>query len=84
MIVKRFDYLVCTCQSAKVTWVNGQWRGTVPLSTDPNESGRLLDSCPATWDFLNEMGGEGWELVAAYTTTVEQYTHQTMILKRTL
>jgi hypothetical protein len=60
----RYEYLVCLVQQGRVTWVNGKWAGTVPLSESGTDSGAALESCLNTWDFLNERGSDEWELVA--------------------
>ena len=58
----RFEYLVCMAQEGRVTWVNGQWIGTKqPADYSEKEA---LASCPRLWEFLEQKGTEGWELVA--------------------
>ena len=71
----RYEYLVCVEQETRVTWVNGVWAGTkkgeIPA---PQE----FQTCPHTWEFLNEKGEEGWELVsvAPVTRTVDDIVHE--------
>ena len=64
MIVQNYEYQVCSVQYGRVTFVNGVWRGSMPMGEDTNES---LASCPNVWDFLQEAGREGWELVSVIT-----------------
>ena len=59
-----YDYQVCSVQYGRVTFVNGEWRGGAPMGEDSNAA---LESCPNVWDYLREMGREGWELVAVIT-----------------
>jgi hypothetical protein len=44
----QFEYLVCQTQFSRVTFVNGEWQGTVPL--DSGDSQAALDSGPQIWD----------------------------------
>lgn len=60
-MAKTCEYLVCLVQKSRVTFVNGEWQGERPLDLDrPDDS---LDSCPRTWEFLQQVGARGWELV---------------------
>ncbi len=43
-----------------MTFINGAWTGSLP----PNHP-RGWKACPWTWDFLNLMGREGWQLLQA-------------------
>ena len=71
----RFEYLVCSAQMMHLTFINGQWQGEVP----PNTTG-ALESCPQLYDFLQEVGDSGWELVAVTSTKDDKLT--TLYLKR--
>lgn len=77
------EYRVCTLQLNRVTFVNGEWQGAVdPTIEDPNAA---LNSCPTAWDYLNQAGRDGWELVAAFDQPAQEGAHmQTLILKREL
>jgi hypothetical protein len=59
----QYEYLVCLVQSGRVTFVNGEWQGTVQFGTTDTQA--ALDSCPQVWDYLNSAGSEGWELIGA-------------------
>ncbi|HZT58081.1 MAG TPA: hypothetical protein VFA21_05575 [Pyrinomonadaceae bacterium] len=61
--MQNYEYQVCSVQYGRVTFANGSWRGSVPFTGD-NEA---LSSCPNVWDFLQEAGREGWELVSVIT-----------------
>jgi hypothetical protein len=63
-MVQNYEYQVCAVQYGRVTFVNGTWRGRVPMSEDTSAS---LESCPNVWEYLQEAGGDGWELVAVIT-----------------
>ena len=71
----RFEYMICAAQLMHLTFVNDEWQGMLP----PNAAG-ALDTCPNLWDFLQEVGASGWELVAVNTTEEEALT--TLYLKR--
>jgi hypothetical protein len=61
----RFAYRVCQAQQSRVTFVDGQWAGSVSnTDADPHEA---LNSCPAVWTYLNQAGSGGWELVSVTT-----------------
>jgi hypothetical protein len=64
----QFEYLVCQTQSSRVTFVNGEWQGTVALSSgDPQAA---LNSCPEVWEYLDGAGRAGWQLVTAANATI--------------
>ena len=77
----QYEYLICSAQLNFVTFVNGQWQGVLP----PNVAG-ALQTCPKLWDFLQEIGGEGWELVSVVANEVEEQSDPltTLYLKRVL
>ncbi len=60
-----FDYRVCTAQHGRVTFVDGTWQGQRPLDADRQEES--LATCPEVWQYLQQAGSEGWELVSAVT-----------------
>lgn len=64
----QFEYLVCQTQFGRVTFVNGQWQGTVALNAGDSQAS--LDSCPQVWDYLAEVGRSGWHLVSAVNSTI--------------
>ena len=70
-----FEYLVCSAQLQHLTFLNGRWQGEIP----PNAAG-ALNSCPHLFDFLQEAGESGWELVAVTSTKDDSLT--TLYLKR--
>lgn len=72
----RFEYMICTAQLMHLTFVNGRWQGAAP----PNSNG-ALDSCPNLWDFLQEAGDSGWELVTV-TSPIKPDELTTLYLKR--
>ena len=59
--MQSFEYLVCSVQYGRVTFVNGVWHGSAPIGEDTSAS---LESCPNVWDYLREAGRDGWELVS--------------------
>ncbi|HMF57194.1 MAG TPA: hypothetical protein VK619_12705 [Pyrinomonadaceae bacterium] len=58
-----FEYIVCLMQSSRITFVNGEWQGTLPFNSTDSQA--ALDSCPWVWDYLASAGASGWEMVAA-------------------
>ncbi len=82
-MANRSENRVCALQLNRVTFVNGEWQGAVdPAAEDPNAA---LNSCPPVWDYLNEAGRDGWELVAAIDQPAPEGAHvQTLFLKREL
>jgi hypothetical protein len=81
----QFEYLVCQTQYSRVTFANGEWQGSVALSSGDSQA--ALDSCPEVWDYLNQAGRVGWQLVSAATATItaegqtSQVSHQ-LFLRR--
>jgi hypothetical protein len=84
--VARFEYQVCLVQNSRATFVNGRWQGRIPLNPDRSEEG--LDSCLHIWDYLQQVGAAGWELVAvtdsAYESAKESQHFQLLYLKRAM
>jgi hypothetical protein len=79
-MAERYEYQVCQSQSARVTFVNGVWMGSVdPAASEHNAA---LNSCPLVWDYLQEAGREGWELVAAATQPTAGDSLEKLYLKR--
>jgi hypothetical protein len=76
-----YDYLVCSVQYGRVTFVNGDWNGRAPMSED---TGASLESCPHVWDYLRAAGRDGWELVAAlaHPQPEAEAVQDTLYLKR--
>jgi hypothetical protein len=70
MTMQNYEYQVCSVQYGRVTFVNGLWSGTVPLST--GDTNAALESCPNVWDYLLEAGRDGWELVSVVTHPNQQ------------
>src|SRR4029078_3662744 len=66
----QFEYLVCQTQYSRVTFANGEWQGTVALSSGDSQA--ALDSCPQVWDYLAQAGRAGWQLVTAANATITQ------------
>ncbi len=72
----QFEYMVCATQLMHLTFVNGQWQGSLP----PNANG-ALETCPMLWDFLQEVGRNGWELITV-TPSPKLDEVSTVYLKR--
>lgn len=62
--MQSFDYQVCSVQYGRVTFANGVWQGSAPMSADTTAS---LESCLNVWDYLRDAGRDGWELVSVVT-----------------
>jgi hypothetical protein len=65
--MQRYEYLVVECEKHMVMKVNKVKVGTFGLSN----KGEYV------WDYLNQMGSEGWEVVAMGSDQL-----RTLILKR--
>lgn len=80
---KSYEYLVCVEQENRVTWVNGAWAGAKKGEVPGHEE---FQACPHTWEFLNEKGADGWELVSVVpvTRTVDDavYESEKLYLRR--
>jgi hypothetical protein len=72
----QFEYMICTAQLMHLTFINGQWQGQLP----PNANG-ALETCPQLWEFLQEAGGNGWELITV-TSSQKPDDLTTLYLKR--
>ncbi len=55
----RFEYLVVKMQSDRILTANGHWQGTVEQGGEG-----ALESCPDLFEYLEEAGAQGWDLVA--------------------
>lgn len=64
--MQNYEYQVCSAQYGRVTFVNGAWRGRLQMGST-EDTNALLESCPNVWDYLQEAGRDGWELVAVVT-----------------
>ena len=78
-----FEYRACNVRQGRVTFVNGEWQGNIPLS----EAAAMADpfpTCIEVRDYLQRAGPDGWELVAAIAQPKQEATVETLYLKRTL
>ena len=82
-MAKMYDYRVCQVQQSHVTFVNGEWQGRVPLSEAAGASDPFA-SCPQVWEYLQRVGPDGWELVAAIAHQIPDREYDTLYLKREL
>ncbi len=74
----RFEYMICSSQLMRVTFVNGRWQGDLA----PDSPG-ALETCPDLWEFLQRTGNSGWELVAVTSDQMEgEALLTTLYLKR--
>ena len=74
----RFEYMICSSQLMRVTFVNGRWQGDLA----PDSPG-ALETCPDLWEFLQRVGTNGWELVSVTTDQIEgEAILTTLYLKR--
>jgi hypothetical protein len=74
----RFEYMICSSQLMRITFVNGRWQGDLT----PDSPG-ALETCPDLWEFLQRVGNSGWELVSVTSDQVEgEALLTTLYLKR--
>lgn len=77
---RRYEYQVCSSQQARVTFVNGAWQGGgEPGAGDSDAS---LQSCPTVWDYLQNVGHDGWELVSTVAHQTEHGSYEVLYLRR--
>lgn len=80
--MKKWEYLYVIAESMKVTHVNsvciGQTTESYAFSTE--EAKKKTRIGPTAYDFLNEMGREGWEVISATRLTSMEF----IIMKRQL
>lgn len=55
----KFEYLVLYMENDRVLTTNGHWQGEIPQG-EPGD----LESCPSLFEYLEDAGAQGWELVA--------------------
>ena len=79
-MARKYDYQVCSVQSARVTWVNGGWQGTV--APDSGDHNAALQSCPTVWDYLQSVGWDGWELTASVAHQTTESSYEVIYLRR--
>jgi hypothetical protein len=75
----RFEYMICSSQLMRVTFVNGRWQGELSVDTPG-----ALETCPDLWEFLQRVGNSGWELVSVTSDRMNDQngTLTTLYLKR--
>ena len=80
-----FQHQVCYSILDRVTFVNGVWQGAdIP---EPERQQKDVEDCPLVWDYLDQAGAEGWELVCVLETpnvAKGQPWVRTIFLKRAL
>ncbi len=79
----RYEHQVCYSVFDRVTFVNGVWQGADIPESQRKQSD--VETCPLAWDYLNEAGADGWELVAVLETVAPgkgQPSVRTLFLKR--
>ena len=81
-----YEYQVVQIQEGRVSWVNGEWIGSLSLEAEVSESEKLK-SCPFDWTYLEQVGKEGWELISVVPYHIrhgQEYdlVHSRLFLKR--
>lgn len=79
--VARFSYQVCQQQQNRITFVNGEWTGTIPFGGADADA--MLESCPMCWDYLAAAGKGGWELVSVMQAGSAEARFELLYLKHT-
>lgn len=79
--VARFSYQVCQQQQNHITFVNGEWTGSIPLGGADTDA--MLESCPMCWDYLAAAGKGGWELVSVMQAGSPEARYELLYLKHT-
>ena len=83
--MQTYEYRVCNAQYGRVTFVNAAWQGRVPFG-EGTDTNTLIESCPNVWEYLQQAGLDGWELVSVITHVREKAAdvQDTLYLKRPL
>lgn len=55
----KFEYLVVYMENDRVLTANGHWQGEVAKGEEGD-----TESCPSLFDYLEQAGAQGWDLVA--------------------
>ena len=79
--MQNFEYQVCSAQYGHVTFVNKTWRGRIAFGST-EDTNALIESCPEIWEYLQEAGRDGWELVAVLTRQVKDGVQEVLYMKR--
>ncbi len=67
-----YEYLVSMVQKGRITFANGTWVGPGQPSEQTQEAcAEAIDACPMEWEYLNDKGSAGWELVAVDSSLVK-------------
>ncbi len=77
----KFEYQILQSQNAAVTFVNGQWQGE-GSPQQATEAADPLAGCPVLWDYLDQAGEQGWELIASSPHPREGVTVEVLYLKK--
>lgn len=72
-----YEYQVALVLQNRVTLVNGKWQGSLA-----EDQGGAIESCPLVWDYLNETGAWGWELVTVVGQESALNPMQSLYLRR--
>jgi hypothetical protein len=80
MSLNRYHYRVVLAQDQFVTFVNGEWNGSVDMNSVDGST--ALSSCPKVHEYLQAAGADGWELVTVTEHRTESSLVQTLYLKR--
>jgi hypothetical protein len=59
-----FEYRLAVLQQSRVTYINGEWAGRLPLQAAAANPAQGLESCVDVNAWLQQVGAEGWELVS--------------------
>ena len=54
----KYSYRVCISQQGRISFVNGEWQGTMPP-----DAAEALRTCPEVHTYLASAGESGWDLV---------------------
>lgn len=80
MSLNRFSYRVVTVQDLRVTFINGEWNGSV--KREDAEMATAFLSCPMIYEYLDATGADGWELVSVTDHRTADSWLQNLYLKK--
>jgi hypothetical protein len=76
-----FEYRVAQSQEGRITFVNGQWAGRVPLP-EASRAAKPFESCDNLAEWLQTEGLHGWELVSVTVEAAGGQNLTRLYLKR--
>ncbi|MCY1020633.1 hypothetical protein [Pyxidicoccus sp. MSG2] len=78
-----FEYRVAQSQEGRITFMDGQWAGSIPLQ-DASRHPKPFEYCAQVPEWLQAQGQKGWELVSVTVEVAGGQNLTRLYLKRQL